>query len=74
MEKRNNLKGISKAISVFAKIIKVCIIIAIVSIAFTAVVLPFVVKNIKVVGNENIYKNIFHNHKVFQIVQIRSCL
>lgn len=54
---RKNLKGISKAICVLAKICKVFIIIGIVGIAISAIVLPFVLKNIKVVGNEIKYNN-----------------
>lgn len=54
---RKNLKGISKAICVLAKICKVFIIIGIVGLAISAIVLPFVLKNIKVVGNEIKYNN-----------------
>ena len=54
---QKRLKGLSKAISVIAIILKVFVWIAIVSIGLLLVATPFILKDVKVVGDKITYKN-----------------
>ena len=56
---KEKIKGLSKAISIIAKIIKVFLIIGAVGIIIGASILPFVIKNITVVDDINVENDSF---------------
>ncbi len=56
-EKQKKVKVLSKIISIVAKIGKVCCMVGIVAVAIAAIIVPVIVGNIKVKGNDVVFNN-----------------
>ena len=56
-EKQKKVKVLSKIISIVAKIGKVCCMVGVVAVAIAAIIVPVIVGNIKVKGNDVVFNN-----------------